>query len=335
MKILKWIFIVLATIIVIGLVVAIFLPSQVSVTAEKEIDEPAVNLFHSLAQFDSRQDWDPWVSMDTSNVVDIKAEPGYIGSSYSWSGDKTGTGTVKVDSVVFGKYIASSIWFGPSPDPALITWELEPAGEKTLVKWGFHTDAKYPMGRIFLNLMKGQLQSDFQKGLDNLAELMAEKNIKLSHMSDVEKAQLPEQKAMVAATSGSMEEVTPQMEELFGKVMQEVEAQGLQVTGPPFSYYFDYDPENQTTSMYCGMPVAELGKPNNGVLPIVMKASPAIMTLHTGPYDELSSSYNYLMEYVETNEIPVTWEALEVYLNDPMSQPYSTLWQTEIYFLTK
>jgi effector-binding domain-containing protein len=268
-------------------------------------------------------------------VVEIEAKGEYTGSSYSWSGDETGTGNVKVDSVVFGKYISSSIWFGASPEPAKVTWEFEPAGNKTNLSWGFEANASYPMGRLFLNVMKGQLKKDFEKGLDNLAELMAEKDVKLSTTSEITKTDLEERRTMAAVTSGTMDEVTPQMEEMFNKVRKVVEEQGLQISGPPFAYYFDYDPETATTGLYCGVPVSALGEAGERVMPIVLEASPALMTLHKGPYDELSSSYNYLMEYVESNQVPVTWEAMEVYLTDPMTQPYSTLWETEIYFLTK
>jgi len=42
----------------------------------------------------------------------------------------------------------------------------------TLVTWTFTADAGYPIERLMLNIMKGSLQTSFEKGFNNLKEYL-------------------------------------------------------------------------------------------------------------------------------------------------------------------
>jgi len=332
MKVLKWILIVIAVIIAAILIMAIFLPKEVSVSSSIEINKPLPQVFHSIAMFTERQDWDPWVSEDSTTKVIINSKEGYTGSTYEWEGESVGIGKMEVASVDYPNQITSYLWFGNQPDTSVITWELNGEGNSTDVTWGFQADAPYPIGRLLLNLMKGGLKSDFDKGLTKLKKYLEGKDTHLSTLSDITETQIPEKIAMVCKTSGTMDEIVVQMGDMFNDVMRAIEEQNLQMTGPPFSYYTDYNPEDETTTMYCGIPVAEAGQPTEKVAAVTFPASKAIMAVHAGPYEEFERSYNKMMEYVENNNIPVNWNAMEVYLNDPMKVKFPALYRTEIYF---
>ncbi|MFW5821732.1 MAG: SRPBCC family protein [Bacteroidota bacterium] len=332
MKVLKWILIVIAVIIAAGLLIALFLPEKVSVESQVKIGKAPAKVFHSVALFQERQSWDPWVSGDTSTTVEIIPVEGYVGSSYEWTGEKTGTGKMKIDSVEYARHITADIWFGGQPEPATVTWDFEEAGDSTLVTWGFHADAGYPMGRIFLNLMKESLEEDLDKGLANLKDHLQSSEIQLSSVSEISPAIIPEITAMVSSISGSMEEIISNMEKMFSEVMNLVNEQGLEMAGPPFCYYTEYNPEDMTSTAYCGIPVLGPGEAKGNVDVKKFISSPAIKILHTGPYEELEKSYSKLMAYTQEHNIPVNYNAWEIYINDPMEVKYPALYKTEIYF---
>lgn len=332
MKVIKWILIVIGAIIVIGLVVALFLPKTVDITSTTEVNQPVPKVFHSIASYSDREAWDPWVALDSTTVVEIVPLPGYVGSTYEWVGDQIGTGKMEVDSIAYPTHITAKIWFGGQPDPATVTWDFENADNGTRVTWGFHADAPYPLGRLILNMMKGGLQSDLDLGLERLKSHLESSEIQISNLSEIVETEIPEKITMVAKTSGTMDLVVSNMENMFNSVMSTVGEQGLEITGHPFCYYTDYNPEDQTTTAYCGVPVAMAGEPTEDVFPVTFPASRAIEALHTGPYEEFSISYTKLMEYVNENNLPVNWNAWEVYINDPMEVKYPALYKTEIYF---
>lgn len=168
MKFLKWLLIIMLILAVLVLIIPLFLPSNISITAEEKVNVSPAQVFHATASFSNRKKWDPWLTMEPGAEVTIVSEPDYVGSVYTWKGEKIGTGRMEVDSVVFGKYIASNIWFGEETEPSRVTWELEEDGEGTKITWTFRSKAGYPFGRLMLTLMQGQMKSSFEEGLQLL-----------------------------------------------------------------------------------------------------------------------------------------------------------------------
>lgn len=48
--------------------------------------------------------------------------------------------------------------------------------------------------------------------------------------------------------------------------------------------------------------------------------------------EELEKTYSKLMAYTQEHNIPVNYNAWEMYINDPMKVRYPVLCKTEIYF---
>ncbi len=170
MRFLKWLLIVVLILAALVLIIPLFLPATISITAEEKVNRSPAQVFHATASFSNREKWDPWLTMEPGAEVHIESEPEYVGSVYTWKGDKIGTGKMEVDSVVFGKYIASNIWFGEETEPSRVIWELEEEGEGTRITWTFRSKAGYPFGRLMLTLMQGQMKSSFEEGLQRLKE---------------------------------------------------------------------------------------------------------------------------------------------------------------------
>jgi len=331
MKVLKWIFLFLGAIIAIALVIAVFLPKSVSVSSSVEIEKPQSKVFHSIGMFSERQTWDPWVSQDSTTEVTINTKEGYVGSTYEWEGESIGSGKMEVAAINYPASITSYLWFNGRPDTSIVTWTLEETGENTKIIWGFSADAPYPMGRIFLNLMKGTLQDDFDRGLENLKAHLEEQEITLSTTSEISETSMPYRFAMAGKASGTMEEIIPQMERMYNESMEVIQAQGLTVAGAPFSYNTNYDRDAGTVTVYAGFPVTEKGKDMKNVTALEFPVLKALKAVHSGPWEELSISYGHMMEYVEANMIPVSWNSMEVYLNMQEDVNLPEELKTEIY----
>ena len=96
MKLIKWIFIILACLIAAALIVAAFLPAEVSIRAEKDINLPPAKVFHAVATFSGRPLWDPWISIDSTAKTSVNFQDLYTGTRFSWTGHLTGTGDITV-----------------------------------------------------------------------------------------------------------------------------------------------------------------------------------------------------------------------------------------------
>jgi len=172
MKVFKGILIFIIILAALVVIVPAFMPSTVTISAEVEIALEPAEVFHSAALYTNRESWDPWIAMEPEAKVTISPDENYVGSTYSWEGEKIGNGTMKVEEVIFGKYIRSSIWFGEDPNPSMVEWHLEKSDIGTHVTWNFIADGNYPFGRLMLALMSGGMETSFESGLASFKEML-------------------------------------------------------------------------------------------------------------------------------------------------------------------
>jgi AraC family transcriptional regulator len=125
------------------------------------------------------------------------------------------------------------------------------------------------------------------------------------------------------------------MEGLYGKLMTDMESQGLQMAGAPFCHYLSFNVETGITEYLAGIPVSVKGKDAGVIKAVSYPEMEVIQAMHTGPYDDLQLSYNKLMEYIAVNQLKVTGVTFEFYLIDPSQEPDVTKWQTLIAFPLK
>jgi AraC family transcriptional regulator len=140
---------------------------------------------------------------------------------------------------------------------------------------------------------------------------------------------------MVMAGKGTMEDIGTEMPVLYGKLMAEMSAQGLQMTGAPFSHYRSFDEISGITEYLAGIVVSGKARDAGDIKAVKYPAMDVIQAIHTGPYEELQTSYGKLMEYIALNQLKVTGEAFEFYFTEPSQEPDITRWQTMIAFPLK
>jgi len=334
MKFIKWFFIVILAIIAAALIVAAFLPKSIDVKAKTEVSISPEKAFHAVASFSNREAWDPWLTMDSTGEAEYEVKDGYLGSVYTWKGEKIGTGKMRIDSIQYGSYIASSIYFRESPDASKVEWLFLPFEKGTEIIWKFNAEGKYPIGRLMLALMKNGLKQSLETGINNLKTELEENEVHLSSLSPIEIVDLPAINAMAGLTSGSMNEIMGNIEGIFNNVQEVIADQGLTIAGSPFGYYFNYNPNDNTTSAYFGVPVQGTGKAAEDVVFISLPATKAVKATHTGVYEDFEKSYPAIMKYIQENNLDATWEAFEFYSNDPMSTLPPFL-KTDIYMTLK
>jgi effector-binding domain-containing protein len=332
MKFLKWLLIIVLILVALVLIIPLLMPATVTVSSNKEIAVSPAQVFFNVATYTDRGKWDPWLETDPGAQWTGESKPDYVGSLYTWNGEKVGTGQEKIDSVVFGKYIAANIRFGKDPKGSLVEWDLEKTEAGTSVTWSFTADAKYPIGRLMINLMKGSLKSSFDKGMENLKVYLESNPPVLNTTGKIERSKIAPMFTLVINSKGSMTEMSSQMPELFQKLMMEMQTQGLQITGAPFCHYLSFDQLSGISEYLTGIHVSRKGKDAGVVKAVNYPEIEVIQAIHTGPYEDLQTSYNKLMEYIAVNQLMVTGEIFEIYFTDPSQEPDITKWQTLIAF---
>ena len=335
MKFLKTLLIILIVLAGLILIIPVFLPSEVTLSAEADLEVNNELLLENLATYTDRDRWDPWLTSEPEAEVSIKSMEDLVGSTYAWSGEKIGSGRMEVDSIHSPDYIRSYIWFGESPEPSLVEWNFMPSALGTHVTWSFTSEGSYPFGRYMLLFMKSPLKKSFEKGLENLKEYLQEHPLKQYKLEKIDIQNSYDTYAMVVPVEGTMEEITQQFETQFPLLYQVVSEQNLTPNGPAFAHYLDFDHETGYAHVLLAAPVKEKGKISGSVKPKHYDAIEAVVATMVGEYQYISETYEALQKYVSEKGLEITGEAFEVYATTMMDSEDPMDWKTMIAFPLK
>lgn len=316
MKALKWILIVVLLLLVLIVGIGYIMPKEVTVTTSEEINVPPQKVFHFVAGFVDRTAWDPWIKDDTAAQTTFDIKSGYVGSKYNWEGPKVGTGMMVVDSVVPGSYLLNSVSFAKGMTIPEV-WTFAPADKGTSLTWTITMSSGSPVGRLMNSIFKGMIQKTIDGGKVVLKNYLETHEVIMSQLDEIAVEEFSAIEALTCSREVTMAEMPAMFGESLGKVMAALQAQNLQPQGMPFALYSGYDAATGKMKMTVGMPVSAGGKTAGEVVSAKYKAFTALKGLHSGPYDELMRSYEALEKYAKDNNMAMTSEAWEFYLNDP------------------
>ena len=177
-KVLKWIGIVIGTLLIISFV----LPGSSHVERSRVIkaDVPVVfNLVNDLHQW---QKWSPWYHLDTAAKMEYFGSGIGKGSAYTWHSENknVGSGRMEVTDVKDNEYIASDLRFdGMGTSKVKYTFTKEADGTK--VTWAMDSYSSEmpvymrPMSKYFNLFMDKMIGPDFELGLKNMDSVVLSK----------------------------------------------------------------------------------------------------------------------------------------------------------------
>jgi AraC family transcriptional regulator len=123
------------------------------------------------------------------------------------------------------------------------------------------------------------------------------------------------------------------MGDLIGEIVDWMMNQNVEMTGPPYSAYYTSPAEVAPEDMQYELGVPFLGEASEaGKVKIKnMPIQQVLSALHKGPYNEVGSVYEILMNKVIEDGYQMTGAPLEIYFNSPMEVPETDL-LTEVQF---
>lgn len=315
---------------------------SVTINAKPEVIWDHVN---SLAAMDK---WSPWNEKDTAMKKSMTGEDGKPGAVAKWEGNnKVGKGEHRLDSLIPNRGVRSHLtmksFFGDMESDVDI--DLIPEGNGTQVKWAMHGENGV-MGKVmgmFMD-MDAMIGPDFEKGLGYL-----KKNVE-----EGEAKKLEEMKAMAAkydiktSDRASMNYVGVRKRvkwadmqqffgESFGATMAAMGKAKVKPAGPPTGVYFEWDEVNKEADLIAGFPIAEAdkGKVTEGVIEYATPAGKAYTVVYMGGYEKMEDTHWGIASKLELDGMEMNENVVEEYITDPMSEPDTAKWHTNIIWLAK
>ncbi|MBA2563168.1 MAG: SRPBCC family protein [Chitinophagaceae bacterium] len=174
MKTLKKILIVVAIIIAIPLIIALFIKKEYAVEREITINKPKHDVFNYVRYLRHQDNYSKWVRMDPNMKKDFRGTDGTVGFVYAWDGNKdAGKGEQEIKNITEGERVDIEVRFvKPFEGIATVPIITEAVTEnQTKIKWGMKGKSLYPLN--FMNLfMDGMLGKDMEVSLATLKSIL-------------------------------------------------------------------------------------------------------------------------------------------------------------------
>jgi len=174
MNILITILLVLAGIIALLLIIALFMKKEHYVTREIIINAPRQKVFDYLKLLKNQEEFNKHAMADPGRKNEFKGTDGTVGYTHSWSGNKNaGVGEKEIMNIIEGEKIETEIRF-VKPMRAIGRMIMETASlpdDQTKVNWSNAGTLKYPIN-LFIPMMEKHVGKDMAGSLSTLKNIL-------------------------------------------------------------------------------------------------------------------------------------------------------------------
>jgi hypothetical protein len=171
------ILIVIAALVAIFLIIALFVKKDYALEREITINKPKQEVFNYIKSLKNQNNFSKWAKMDPNMKQEFRGIDGTVGFVSAWESNKkeVGKGEQTIKKIIEGERVEYDLHFiKPFEGRALAYIITESvSGDQTKVKWGFSSSMKYPMNFMLLIMdMEKAIGNDFATGLNNLKNIL-------------------------------------------------------------------------------------------------------------------------------------------------------------------
>lgn len=322
MKIIKWLLIIVVSLVALAAVVGFFLPSSAHVERSIVINAPACNVHGLVNSYRGFNRWSPWANIDPDGTTYEFAGPDWgVGAKQSWASEdnNVGSGSQVIVSSTPCSEVLSKLDFG-SQGQADAFFKLQPVDAGTQVTWGFDTEFGMNLiGRYFGMMFDSMIGGNYESGLASLKAL-AEK----LPQADIDglSVELVETEAATIAyltksTGTNNDEIGAAIGSAYGVVMQEMASAGLNQAGAPITINSEIREDGYTFDAGIPVDAEPVEELKNGVMVGQTYAGKALRFTHTGPYHNLPATYEKIAAFLEIYNYKVVDRSWDAYVSDP------------------
>ncbi|RBL93559.1 SRPBCC family protein [Chitinophaga flava] len=338
MKVLKTLAWIVGILLLVLIILIFAAPTQIHVERSVEINAPASIVWNNIVRFEKFNQWNTWKQMDSTAVYTISGDDGTVGAIDAWKGKKIGEGQLQHLSLDPYKSIQQKLTFiSPFKSESDVFFQLTEAAGKTKVVWGF--DARYGRPQNVMALfMKGALESDFAKGLDNLKK-MAEADTRgpgtpTGMNVTVREMDYPATTYAALRKTIPIKNITSYYRNNLSKIYEAATAARLQ-PGVPCGLFFTWNKEKQETDMAAAIPVPEGSTLGPGFEIIKLPAAKAAYVEYYGPYDKIANAHVAIQQFIEKKGKKIIPPTIEMYVTYPGKEKDSSKWLTKVIYFMK
>ncbi len=255
------------------------------------IDAPLSKVYKCISDLNHWNKWSPWLVLEPEARFKVAED----GKSYSWEGDRVGSGEMKILSEEENQSVDFDLHFlKPWKSQADIRFELSEEAGKSKVTW--FMDSKLPFFLFFMKkMMVAMLGMDFDRGLKMLQDYAKEDQV-YSHLDFKGETNYPGCTYIGITRGVAMDDMGQSMEKDFGTLMEFMADKTDKISNEPISIYHKWELVKGIANYTAAIPVSEVpdGLPV-GVVTGKIPETKIYKLRHTGKYDHLGNPWSAMM----------------------------------------
>lgn len=255
------------------------------------IDSPKDKVYELISNLSHWNKWSPWLVLEPEAKFKVAAN----GDSYTWEGERVGSGEMKVLKREPNQSVDYDLHFlKPWKSQADIRFEISDHGSQSKITW--RMDSKLPFYMFFLKkMMVAMLGMDFNRGLQMLKDLAEEGEV-CSKLDFVGETDYTGCTYIGISKKVAIQDMGPSMEKDFTMLMEYMADKTDLISSEPISIYHQWELVKGNAHYTAAIPVSQI--PDN--LPSVMVTGEIPPTRiyklrHTGKYDHLGNPWSAMM----------------------------------------
>jgi len=344
MKVIKYLFFLLLLTIIGGAVFIATKDGKFQIEENRIINAPDELLFDTVNEFKTWEEWGPWMDISDDLVMNYAEQTSGEGSSYNWSSETQGDGSMKtIKTIPFTNIDQNITLVTPMGETNnKVYWKFEKLeGKKTKVTWGMKGEQSF-MEKAFWMTQDSTLSQNlipmYQKGLKKL-DHYAHKKMKEYAIHIDGEVEHGGGFYMYTATASSIPSIPQKMEQMFPLVTEYIRQNNLPQTGMPFTVYNEFNQEQNTAIYSTGIPIREkvITPSDSNILCGFLPRQKTIKVTLKGDYANLKEAWMAGYKHITKNglEAETTSAPFEIYKTAATIQANPAKWMTDIYIPIK
>lgn len=334
MKFLKALLVIVLILLLGYLVACFFGPKRMDINAEKMIGAPQETVYAQVAHLPTWEKWNTYAQMEGTEITYAEKQEGE-GASYSWTmGGKPG-GNLEIVEANPSDSLRVQLEFADWEGHSYVDWGFQPQGDSTKVSWSMTSDSNIPFYmRGMMLMMEGSMKSDFNKSLENLEELSQSVPAPpVLAEYEIVPGKRPSKTYLGIRDEMSIDSLQAFYENSYGAIMEHIQQNQYEIVGAPVGIYYKWDMENNSTDLAAAIPVTGGNLEGNETIKVIeIPAGNALVINYFGAYSGLMKPHEALNKHIEEKGLEYVGPVIEEYVTDPMSEPDTTKWQTNIVY---
>jgi len=328
-----WNFIIL--LIVAILVIPVFLPSKKHFEKSIVVNQSLEKSFNTVAELNNWHNWFEAIEQNSCCKMNVVKATDTTKARINYWTAKHGNESLVLKKEVKDSLLAFKIKF--HHHKACLKWFFQPQGDSTQVTINFDFNLSYPIGRFFGIFMNEKLMGFIETTMlsyKTFVESIPRKVPKMKKKVNFEEITMEPKPALSVAVSTDVTHLSKEMEKAYGQIMSYIKANGIAVTGAPYTLYEKWNPPTEVTCI-AAVPVNKKVTGNANIKMTETPSGKMLKVVYFGAYDKTGYIYNAYDKYAASNKLETRDGPWEEYITDPTMEADTTKWQTNIYFQIK